>query len=214
MTSDEIAGQHGMRDHLDRGMPAADRAPSVHAVLAEAATHPFKGPNDTDASMLLAAAQRLEGGYEPGGSHTKLTVARVLRVVAGLLDERPADLPVATDSTTARSAAAALVSEVDRLVERYADRPREAHKLPGALRLVLNTYRRASDAPAPEPSDRAGLTELEEPTLEALGPVFRAQDRVIEAVEAMQDAFQEALANIRRLVEEARDDARDGSDHG
>lgn len=58
------------------------------------------------------------------------------------------------------------------------------------------------------------LTELEEQTLEALGPVFRAQDRVIEAVEAMQDAFQEALANIRCLVEEARDDARDGGDHG
>lgn len=72
------------------------------AALAEAARHPHKGPNDTDTSMLLAAAQRLDGGYEPGGSHTRQTVARVLRAVVDLLapagpaaasDAEPADGP-------------------------------------------------------------------------------------------------------------------------
>lgn len=66
--------------------------PEFHAVihawaselelLANAARHPHKGPNDTDGSMLLEAAHRIEGGYPPGGSNTKDTVVAVLRAVA------------------------------------------------------------------------------------------------------------------------------------
>lgn len=59
----------------------------VIAVLGAAARHPHKGPDDTDASMLLAAAKRLRGGYEPGGSWTKQTVAKVLETVASLIEE-------------------------------------------------------------------------------------------------------------------------------
>ena len=55
--------------------------------IAEAARHPHKGPHDTDASMLREAAKRLDGGYEAGGSNTRQTVARVLRVVADLIGE-------------------------------------------------------------------------------------------------------------------------------
>ncbi|AIY17760.2 hypothetical protein KR76_15125 [Pimelobacter simplex] len=66
----------------DLARKVADQRATLDALVG-AARHPFKGPNDTDASMLLAAAQRLDGGDEPGGSHTKQTVARVLRVVAG-----------------------------------------------------------------------------------------------------------------------------------
>lgn len=64
----------------------------VIGVLAAAARHPHKGPCDTDASMLRAAAKRLDDGYEPGGSWTKQTVAKVLRTVAALIEEtRDAD---------------------------------------------------------------------------------------------------------------------------
>lgn len=52
-----------------------------------AAAHPFKGPNDTDASMLRNAARRIEQGYAPGGQHTTSMTVRVLRVVADLVDE-------------------------------------------------------------------------------------------------------------------------------
>lgn len=65
---------------------AARAAAPVEAGLAErlrqAAQHPHKGPNDTDESMLRAAAKRLDGGYDPGGSNTRQTVARVCRAVA------------------------------------------------------------------------------------------------------------------------------------
>lgn len=58
----------------------------VIAVLQAAARHPHKGPADTDASMLRAAAQRAEGGYLVGGSWTSQTVAKTLRLVADLID--------------------------------------------------------------------------------------------------------------------------------
>ena len=48
---------------------------------------PYKGPNDTDASMLQSAAKRLRGGFEAGGSNTKQTVARVIELVASLIEE-------------------------------------------------------------------------------------------------------------------------------
>lgn len=54
--------------------------------IATAAQHPYKGPNDTDASMLTAVAKRLDGGFDAGGQHTRATVARVLREVAAILD--------------------------------------------------------------------------------------------------------------------------------
>lgn len=59
----------------------------VIGLLRAAARHPHKGPDDTDASMLQAAAKRLRGGFEPGGSWTKQTVARVIELVAALIDE-------------------------------------------------------------------------------------------------------------------------------
>jgi hypothetical protein len=55
------------------------------ASLRFSARHPHKGPNDTDQSMLLAAASRLDGGHDCGGSHTRQTVARVLRAVVSAL---------------------------------------------------------------------------------------------------------------------------------
>jgi hypothetical protein len=61
----------------------------VIGLLRAAARHPHKGPRDTDASMLLAAAKRLRGGYEPGGSNTKQTVARVCELVAALIEDTP-----------------------------------------------------------------------------------------------------------------------------
>lgn len=71
---------------VDGLCPAVESIADARLERVTAATrHPHKGPNDTDASMLLAAATRLEGGYEPGGSHTKQTVARVLRAVAALI---------------------------------------------------------------------------------------------------------------------------------
>lgn len=57
------------------------------SVLRAAARHPHKGPRDTDASMLRAAAKRLRAGYEPGGSWTKQTVAKVIETVAALIEE-------------------------------------------------------------------------------------------------------------------------------
>lgn len=59
----------------------------VISLLRAAARHPHKGPNDTDASMLQAAASRLRRGYEAGGSNTKQTVARVIELVAALIEE-------------------------------------------------------------------------------------------------------------------------------
>lgn len=59
----------------------------VIGVLRAAARHPHKGPRDTDVSMLREASRRLRGGYEPGGSWTKLTVARVIETVASLIEE-------------------------------------------------------------------------------------------------------------------------------
>lgn len=55
--------------------------------LAVAAVHPFKGPYDTDASMLREAALRARDGYPVGGSNTRATVDRVLRLVADLIEE-------------------------------------------------------------------------------------------------------------------------------
>lgn len=42
----------------------------------------FKGPFDTDVSVLEDAADRIEGGFYPGGSHTAVAVVQVLRDVA------------------------------------------------------------------------------------------------------------------------------------
>lgn len=65
--------------HLEREMAAVARVKA-------AAAHPFKGPDDTDASMLREASKRLRGGYELGGSNTKQTVANVLDAVAAAIE--------------------------------------------------------------------------------------------------------------------------------
>lgn len=41
-----------------------------------------KGPNDTDASAFRDAADRLDGGYSPGGSNTKRAISQLLRAAA------------------------------------------------------------------------------------------------------------------------------------
>lgn len=68
---------------IDRGQGHED----VVSLLRAAARHPHKGPGDTDASMLQEAAKRLRAGYEPGGSWTKQTVARVIELVSSLIDD-------------------------------------------------------------------------------------------------------------------------------
>lgn len=83
--ADARAEAVAMRERGDRWQHSWLDATANLATVTAAAHHPHKGPDDTDASMLLAAAKRLDGGFEPGGSHTKQTVARVLRAVAGLL---------------------------------------------------------------------------------------------------------------------------------
>lgn len=59
----------------------------VIGVLRAAARHPYKGRNDTDASMLREAAKRAAGGFPVGGSWTQQTTAKVLRLVADLIKE-------------------------------------------------------------------------------------------------------------------------------
>lgn len=66
----------------------------VIGVLRAAARHPHKGPNDTDATMLREAAQRAAGGFPVGGSWTQSTTAKVLRLVADLIEQTP---PEATE---------------------------------------------------------------------------------------------------------------------
>lgn len=70
-----------------------EQAEAQVAALIGAAQHPHKGPHDTDASMLREAAKRLRGGYEPGGSNTKQTVANVCDAVAELLARVDAPKP-------------------------------------------------------------------------------------------------------------------------
>lgn len=43
---------------------------------------PFKGPNDTDVSLLRGAAARAEGGYPVGGGNVSRAVAKLLLAVA------------------------------------------------------------------------------------------------------------------------------------
>jgi hypothetical protein len=54
-----------------------------------------KGPNDTDASAFRAAAERLDGGYEPGGSNLKRAISRLLRSTADAIETRPGNDMVA-----------------------------------------------------------------------------------------------------------------------
>lgn len=81
-------------DRVCSAVRQRDEARATIADVETAARHPHKGPDDTDASMLRAAAKRLRGGYEPGGSWTKQTVANVLDAVAAALagpaEEAPA----------------------------------------------------------------------------------------------------------------------------
>jgi hypothetical protein len=63
----------------------------VIGVLRAAARHPHKGPNDSDASMLREAAKRAAGGFPVGGSWTQATSAKVLRLVADLIEPTEGD---------------------------------------------------------------------------------------------------------------------------
>lgn len=72
--ADDVPGLLGQRDE----------ARAALAAVREAATVAFKGPNDTDATYLLSAAERIEGGYAVGGSNVTATVIRTLRAVAAL----------------------------------------------------------------------------------------------------------------------------------
>lgn len=51
----------------------------------------FKGPHDTDASMFLEAAKRLDGGYPIGGSNLARAVSQLLRSAAAALQVETGD---------------------------------------------------------------------------------------------------------------------------
>lgn len=70
---------------IDENVRLRAEVTDLRQQLAKAAAHPFKGANDTDASMLIEAAKRAEGGYAVGGSNTQATTGRVLRAVAAIL---------------------------------------------------------------------------------------------------------------------------------
>jgi hypothetical protein len=44
----------------------------------------FRGPHDTDAAMMLGAADKLDQGFEVGGSNVREAVARTLRFATAL----------------------------------------------------------------------------------------------------------------------------------
>jgi hypothetical protein len=46
----------------------------------------YKGPNDTDQSMLRSAADRLEKGFSLGGGNLRATVIALLRDAANAID--------------------------------------------------------------------------------------------------------------------------------
>jgi hypothetical protein len=50
--------------------------------IIELPTVAHKGPNDTDASAFRGAAERLDGGYSPGGSNVKRAISQLLRAAA------------------------------------------------------------------------------------------------------------------------------------
>lgn len=79
-----------LKEHVGRLEDARQTDTEAVHRLAEAARHPHKGPDDTDASMLREAAKRAATGYVVGGSNTSATVAKVLRACADLIDEASA----------------------------------------------------------------------------------------------------------------------------
>lgn len=71
---------------LARWEERALEAERVLAAVRSAAVVTFKGPNDSDADYLRAAAKRLEGDFKPGGSNVTAAVVRTLRAVADLAE--------------------------------------------------------------------------------------------------------------------------------
>lgn len=68
-----------------RSLPVAREVsaePSLEDQLREAAVVAYKGPNDTDATMLRTYADKIRRGYPGGGSNLTAAVARVLDTVA------------------------------------------------------------------------------------------------------------------------------------
>lgn len=90
MTADDVAGQHGTRDHLDRGRPATDRAPVLHAAF---------GALASDNELRRAVAIRLGQEFERKNASSKPDVYMAdtwlfaTDVVLEVLAEHPADLP-------------------------------------------------------------------------------------------------------------------------
>jgi hypothetical protein len=62
------------------------------ARLRVAAVVAHKGPHDSDATMLRAAAVNLTRGYEIGGSNVKRAVSSVLSEVASIIEHAPETL--------------------------------------------------------------------------------------------------------------------------
>ena len=82
----DSAANIGRLDYILRVELLHTHNPETHVpVDREVASHPHMGPDDTDATMLNVAADRIEMGYVPGGSNAQQTVVRVLRAVSAAL---------------------------------------------------------------------------------------------------------------------------------
>lgn len=71
-------------------MSTPDQArPAPGTITIPAPVVAFKGPADTDATMMRGAANRLASGYPVGGSNMTRAVETVLRDIADALEGRP-----------------------------------------------------------------------------------------------------------------------------
>ncbi|WP_216849468.1 hypothetical protein [Pimelobacter simplex] len=162
----------------------------LHAALAALLDAPF----DT---------LEVETVSDSGGEYV-IEQADVIRVdeLRRLLAEYPADLPVATDSTTAA------------LIERSSAGTPEAVALRAsvsdevAARVVARAQELEADAPAPAPgpSDRAGLSEGEKSALVRYLDQYDSHDDVNEV--ELYAVVERILADRLAVAEQARDEAQ------
>ncbi len=129
--------------------------------LAGAAVVRHKGPNDTDAAMLMRAGENLLNGYEIGGSNVKTAVAAVLFQVSHILADAPTP-PTEAVAATIREALgstespdvlrAMLLDAADRLGDPW--HKGNAHAWPKHAEMFRRLAERV-DTPPTEAEDRA-----------------------------------------------------------
>jgi len=165
----------------------------LHAALAELAK---RGPRGFDLNPTLPTQGRDTGWWL---DYLRRLNEFWMSALRALLDEHPADLPVATDSTTAA------------LVERSSFGTPEATALRAsvsdevAARVVARV--KELEADAPEPSDRAGLSETE---LRDVRAAFE-RDRWAGEFNSLPTAIDRVLsrrADRLAVAEQERDEAR------